>query len=311
MDARHLKYHDFVKVLEKKTTNGLDLTFKCLSLMLKKTIIVICEDYLWLSHGIDFHDFDLFFVMNQGGEIGAAKPRTGDVIHCELLNILMENDEENTYKQSQFFDHTLLNRSDVKKSELVDVLEDGIGTEDSLSISTNKTTPMNTNGSEIGTDHTIDPNENSAVVVVPECEDRTIPMNTDGTEISTDRTIDPNDTSAVGGVPECENKSEESFDKPKTTLEPDTEKQGINADPSPDITSVSVNLLKSTNDVIDAKDQMDSVHPVRAAANETINTSQLESTINITSQDSSFKETVTEGNTTSTSVCSIAGNYRK
>ena len=75
MDAKNLKYHDFVKVLEKKKTNGLDVTFKCLSLMLKKTIIVISEDYLWLSHGINFHDFDVFFVMNQGGEIVVAKQR--------------------------------------------------------------------------------------------------------------------------------------------------------------------------------------------------------------------------------------------
>ena len=64
LDARRLKYHDFVNVLERNKSNGLDITFKCLSLMLWKTVIIIAEDYLWLSHQIPFKDFDLFFVMN-------------------------------------------------------------------------------------------------------------------------------------------------------------------------------------------------------------------------------------------------------
>ena len=124
LDARRLKYHDFVKVLERNKSNGLDITFKCLSVMLRKSVIVIAEDYLWLSHQIPFKNFDLFFVMNQGGEVGAAKLWSGDVLHCDLLDIDKDKCKENAVKQIGLFDHKILNQSDAKHSQLVEIHPD-------------------------------------------------------------------------------------------------------------------------------------------------------------------------------------------
>ena len=142
--------------------------------------------------------------------------------------------------------------------------------------------------------------------------DRTIVMSTVSNDISTEQTIDLNETSAAAGgadsqpvhfeskdtsVEKQENKESEDYSKKPT----------FHADVSVDGSTVSENILKDAKEV-NVKHPTDIVHPMTVPDNDTANMSELESTVNFTSQDSSLKETITEGNMTATSICLIAGN---
>ena len=84
------------------------------------TIIVIAEDFLWLSHTIPFIDFQLFFIMFEGGQVAAAKKLDGSVIHCQLPTVDKISDPKDTSKEMKLFKHQVMNRSDVGKSKLVE-----------------------------------------------------------------------------------------------------------------------------------------------------------------------------------------------
>ena len=280
LDARKLKYHDFVKVLERSKSNGLDITFKCLSVMLQKTIIVIAEDYLWLSHQIAFEDFDLFFVMNQDGEVGAVKLWNGDVLHCVLPYSDKANSKDNSVKETGYFDYKILNRSDAKHSQLVEVQVDECN--DSKIISMDRVIEESTHSNCISSDHMIDPNETQPAVENPDGNNGNV--------------------SSVSGI-RCDNAAK-NHELISTTQNAEIS----NGTPLANCNNSEMREHETIhNDHKDSSTEPSIVKTATPIPNDTCSTSAIETTLNITSQESSLKETSTEMNNTSTSVCSIAG----
>ena len=114
LNARNISYNQFVSFLCGNKTSGFDITLKCISFMLKKAIMVIAEDYLWLSHTRPFENFDLLFVLFKGGEFAAAKSRSGTLVQCQLPEIQKySQDDDNAYS------HEVMNRSDSAKCVLI------------------------------------------------------------------------------------------------------------------------------------------------------------------------------------------------
>ena len=50
LKAHSLNFEKYVKWMVKGNTNGLDVTLKCISMMLHKAIVVLAEDYLQVVH---------------------------------------------------------------------------------------------------------------------------------------------------------------------------------------------------------------------------------------------------------------------
>ena len=119
LKAQCMTYNDLVTFLSKSNTNGMDLTLKALSFMFKKAIMVIAEDYLWLSHTRPFENFDILYILFKGGQFASAPTQNGSLIHCELplIKSLASTTDSCAHK---VFDHKILNRSDMAKSQLVE-----------------------------------------------------------------------------------------------------------------------------------------------------------------------------------------------
>ena len=50
LKACSITFERYVNCMSRGTTNGLDVTLKCISMMLRKAIVVLVEDYLWFTH---------------------------------------------------------------------------------------------------------------------------------------------------------------------------------------------------------------------------------------------------------------------
>ena len=72
MKAQCMTYNNLVTFLTKSNTNRMDLTLKALSIMFKKSIMVIAKDYLWLSHSRPFENFDILYILFKGDHFASA-----------------------------------------------------------------------------------------------------------------------------------------------------------------------------------------------------------------------------------------------
>ena len=70
--------------MEKGKTNGLDVTLKCISMMLRKAIVVLAEDYLWLTHRRDLKDIELVMIMREDGKCHGLRRMDGRLLKCNL-----------------------------------------------------------------------------------------------------------------------------------------------------------------------------------------------------------------------------------
>ena len=84
LKARSLKFETYVKLMEKGKTNGLDVTLKCISMMLRKAIVVLCEDYLWLTHRRDLKDIELVMILREDGKFRGLRRSDGRLLKCNL-----------------------------------------------------------------------------------------------------------------------------------------------------------------------------------------------------------------------------------
>ena len=84
LKAHSLKFETYVKWMEKGKTNGLDVTLKCISMMLRKAIVVLCEDYLWLTHRRDLKDIELVMILREDGKFRGLRRSDGRLLKCNL-----------------------------------------------------------------------------------------------------------------------------------------------------------------------------------------------------------------------------------
>ena len=130
LKARSLNFKTYVKWMEKGKTNGLDVTLKCISIMLRKAIVVLCEDYLWLTHRRDLKDIELVMILREDGKFRGLRRSDGRLLKCNLpyLKDWMEtqsnqidDDEEDSTKDdvengSQNTDQMETSHSDIDNS---------------------------------------------------------------------------------------------------------------------------------------------------------------------------------------------------
>ena len=57
----------------KGNTNGFDVTLKCISMMLRKAIVVLVEEYLWLTNKSDIKNIELVMILRKEGQISWSK----------------------------------------------------------------------------------------------------------------------------------------------------------------------------------------------------------------------------------------------
>ena len=151
-----------------------------------------------------------------------------------------------------------------------------------------------------------------------------IEKNTPSTLISSDRTIDPNEThpavdihngndenvcSATGNT--CDENSVEHLHNEHHEIGSTTEDLDVTlSTPVANVASKQLEMREPETidkEQISSSDQPSVINTAKPVTNEGCSTSEIETTLNITSQESSLKETSTEVNSTVTSVCSIAG----
>ena len=84
LKARSLNFETYVKWMEKGKTNGLDVTLKCISMMLRKAIVVLSEDYLWLTHRRDLKDIELVMILREDGKFHGLRRSDGRLLKCNL-----------------------------------------------------------------------------------------------------------------------------------------------------------------------------------------------------------------------------------
>ena len=119
LNARNISYNQYVSFLCGNKTSRFDITLKCISMMLKKAIMVITEHYLWLSHTWPFENFDLLFVLFKGGKFAAAKCLSSTVIQCQLSEIRKYSQDDDNLSQVNAYCHEVMNRSDSAKCVLM------------------------------------------------------------------------------------------------------------------------------------------------------------------------------------------------
>ena len=84
LKAHSLNFETYVKWMEKGKTNGLDVTLKCISMMLRKAIVVLAEDYLWLTHRRDLKDIELVMILREDGKFCGFRISDGRLLKCNL-----------------------------------------------------------------------------------------------------------------------------------------------------------------------------------------------------------------------------------
>ena len=68
----------------KGNTNGLDVTLKCISMMLRKAIVVLAEDYLWFTHKHEIKDMEIVMILRQDGKFHGLRRKDGKILECNL-----------------------------------------------------------------------------------------------------------------------------------------------------------------------------------------------------------------------------------
>ena len=68
----------------KGKTNGLDVTLKCISMMLCKAIVVLAEDYLWFTHKCPIKDMEIVMTLRQDGKFCGVRRKDCKMLECNL-----------------------------------------------------------------------------------------------------------------------------------------------------------------------------------------------------------------------------------
>ena len=64
--------------------NGLDVTLKCISMMLCKAIVVLAEDYLWFTHKREIKSIELVMILRKDGKFRGLRRMDGKLLECNL-----------------------------------------------------------------------------------------------------------------------------------------------------------------------------------------------------------------------------------
>ena len=84
LKARSLTFEGYVNCMAKGKTNGLDLTLKCISMMLRKAIVVLVEDYLWFTHNRPVKEVELAMILRKDGKFIGLHRKDGKLLGCNL-----------------------------------------------------------------------------------------------------------------------------------------------------------------------------------------------------------------------------------
>ena len=84
LKARCLDFEKYVKWMVKGNTNGLDVTLKCISMMLRKAILVLAEDYLWFTHKRDVKNMEIVMILRKDGKFRGVRRMDGKLLQCNL-----------------------------------------------------------------------------------------------------------------------------------------------------------------------------------------------------------------------------------
>ena len=84
LKARKLTFEGYVNCMAKGKTNGLDLTLKCISMMLRKAIVVLVEDYLWFTHNRPVKEVEIAMILRKNGKFTGIRRRDGKLLGCHL-----------------------------------------------------------------------------------------------------------------------------------------------------------------------------------------------------------------------------------
>ena len=66
----------------KGNTNGFDVTLKCFSMMLRKAIVVLVEDYLWFTHKCDIKNIEIVMILRKDGQFCGVRRMDGKLLQC-------------------------------------------------------------------------------------------------------------------------------------------------------------------------------------------------------------------------------------
>ena len=84
LKARTLTFEGYVNFMAKGKTNGLDLTLKCISMMLRKAIVVLVEDYLWFTHNRPVKQVELAMILRKDGKFTGLRRKDGKLLGVNL-----------------------------------------------------------------------------------------------------------------------------------------------------------------------------------------------------------------------------------
>ena len=84
LKARSLDLKKYVKWMVKGNMNGFDVTLKCISMMLRKAIVVLAEDYLWFTHKRDIKNIELVMILRKAGKFRGVRRMDGNLLECYL-----------------------------------------------------------------------------------------------------------------------------------------------------------------------------------------------------------------------------------
>ena len=68
----------------KGNTNGLYVTLKCISVMLRKAIVKLAEDYLWFTHKREIKNIELVMTLRKDGKFRGLRIIDGEILGCNL-----------------------------------------------------------------------------------------------------------------------------------------------------------------------------------------------------------------------------------
>ena len=135
LKARSLDFEKYVKWMVKGNTNGLDVTLKCISMMLHKAILVLAEDYLWFTHKRDIKNMEIVMILRKDGKFRGVRRMDGKLLQCNLpyLKDWMESQsmKADEYPSSENTDQSENPKHEVEHcSENTDISEPIVETDD-------------------------------------------------------------------------------------------------------------------------------------------------------------------------------------
>ena len=84
LKARSLDFEKYVRWMVKGNTNGLDVTLKCILMILCKAIVVLAEDYLWFTHKCDIKNMELVMILRKDGKFRGVRRMDSKLLQCNL-----------------------------------------------------------------------------------------------------------------------------------------------------------------------------------------------------------------------------------